>query len=183
MRFGRDSLIGWLSGWWQSSSREGNHIFFFFWDTLWLRYVRCGLVLISLAVCDVYCVQRTRTSSESPAAAADLHFRVLLLIGFFAVTHRWASSSQRWGNRRHRAAHICMLTFAMAPQVDLSLERLIAHAALEWLITRMFSHVRNEVGALAERLLANYADVWFLTWKEKRLTLLIYIKWENAKSI
>lgn len=50
---------------------------------------------------------------------------------------------------------------AMAAQIDLALERLVAEFALERLVARVFAHVRNQVGTLAKGLLANDACVRF----------------------
>lgn len=58
-----------------------------------------------------------------------------------------------------------MLAVPMAAQVDLALERLVAEAALEGLVAGVLAHVRDQVGALAERLLADDARVRFLAWR------------------
>lgn len=55
-----------------------------------------------------------------------------------------------------------MLTLPVPPQIDLPLERLVAEAALKGLITRVLTHVRDQVAALRERFAAHHAFVRFL---------------------
>lgn len=54
-----------------------------------------------------------------------------------------------------------MLAVAVPAQIDFALERLVAEAALERFVAGMLSHVRNQVGALAEGFVANDARVRF----------------------
>lgn len=51
----------------------------------------------------------------------------------------------------------------MTTQIDLALEGLFAEATGEWLVPGVFSHVGDQVGALAERLGANNTFVRLFT--------------------
>lgn len=59
-------------------------------------------------------------------------------------------------------AVVVVLTFAVATQIHLPLERLFAEAAGERLVARVFAHVGDEIRALAERLCADDALVGLL---------------------
>lgn len=69
-------------------------------------------------------------------------------------------------HRRVISAVVVVLTLAVPPQIDLTLEGLFAEAAGEGLVPGVLPHVRDQVGALAERLLADDAFVRLLTWGE-----------------
>lgn len=56
-----------------------------------------------------------------------------------------------------------MPALPMTPQIHLALEGLITEAAAEGLVARVFAHVRDQIGALAEGLQADGALVWLLT--------------------
>lgn len=51
----------------------------------------------------------------------------------------------------------------MATQVDLPLERFVAQAALEWLVTGVLTHVCDQIAALGERLATHHALMRLLT--------------------
>lgn len=51
----------------------------------------------------------------------------------------------------------------MTPQVDLPLERSSADLATEWLVSRMFTAVCDEVGGLTESFAADLTLVGFFT--------------------
>lgn len=65
--------------------------------------------------------------------------------------------------QRVLGAVVVVLTLAVPPQIDLALEGLFAEAAGEGLVPGVLPHVRDQVGALAERLLADDAFVGLLT--------------------
>ena len=48
-----------------------------------------------------------------------------------------------------------MLGLLVSPEVHLPLERLVAQFAGEWLVARVLPRVRDQVGALTERLAAH----------------------------
>lgn len=56
-----------------------------------------------------------------------------------------------------------MATLAMTTQIHFALERLIAEATSEGFVARVLTHVRDQVGALAEGLQADGAFVGLLT--------------------
>lgn len=58
-----------------------------------------------------------------------------------------------------------MLRLLVPPQVHLPLEAFAAHVAAERLVSRVLPAVRDEVGALAERLPTHLALVWLLACK------------------
>lgn len=58
-----------------------------------------------------------------------------------------------------------VLALSVPSQVDLSLEGLLAEAARERLVARVFSHVGYQVRALAEGFPADDAFVRLLSWK------------------
>ena len=55
-----------------------------------------------------------------------------------------------------------MLRLPVPPQVHLPLEPLLAHPASEGFVTGMLPHVGDQVGALAEGLAADHANVRLL---------------------
>ena len=55
-----------------------------------------------------------------------------------------------------------MLGLLVSPEVHLPLERLVAQFAGEWLVARVLPRVRDQVGALTERLAAHCALVGLL---------------------
>lgn len=61
-----------------------------------------------------------------------------------------------------------VLRLLVSPQIHLSLETFAAEVAAERFVSGVFPAVRNEVGALAERLPAHLAFVWLFTWKRKK---------------
>lgn len=61
-----------------------------------------------------------------------------------------------------------VLRLLVSPQIHLSLETFAAEVAAERFVSGVFPAVRNEVGALAERLPAHLAFVWLFTWKKKK---------------
>jgi hypothetical protein len=61
-----------------------------------------------------------------------------------------------------------VLTLAVPAQVDLTLEGLVAEAALERLVTRVLAHVRYQVAALGEGLATHHTLVWLLTYYQKQ---------------
>lgn len=75
------------------------------------------------------------------------------------------------GHRGRGAGDVVLLSgrgsgvhaLAVPAQVHLPLERPVAQAAWEWPVARVFAQVRDQVGRLAERLLAYHALVRFLT--------------------
>jgi len=75
------------------------------------------------------------------------------------------------GHRGRGAGDVVLLSgrgsgvraLAVPAQVHLPLERPVAQAAWEWPVASVFAQVRDQVGRLAERLLANHAFVRFLT--------------------
>lgn len=56
-----------------------------------------------------------------------------------------------------------VLGVAVAPQVHLALESLVAQSAREGLVTSVLAHMRYQIRTLAERLRAHHAFVRFLT--------------------
>lgn len=56
-----------------------------------------------------------------------------------------------------------MLALTVTTQIHLPLERLFAEAAGERLVSRVLSHVRDQVRTLAERFLADDAFVGLFT--------------------
>lgn len=108
---------------------------------------------------------RVTLSARATAAAGHLKFCVILLHLERLLTvadRRTAAGRHGRRHRRHGRTEVGVLALAVTPQVDFALERLVAHAALERLVAGMLAHVRYEIGALAERLLAHDAHVRFL---------------------
>ena len=65
--------------------------------------------------------------------------------------------------RQRQMSHRRMLTVAMSSQVHLALESFVAETTGERLVTRVFAHVSDQVGRLAEGLAANDALVRLLS--------------------
>jgi hypothetical protein len=60
----------------------------------------------------------------------------------------------------------------MSPQIHFALECLVTETTREGLVARVFPHVCDEVGRLAECFPAHYAFVGLLAWKQKIATKL-----------
>ncbi len=59
---------------------------------------------------------------------------------------------------------VLVLNVSVPLEVDLPLESLVAKVARERLVAGMLSHVGDEIGRLAEGLVAHHAHVGLLTW-------------------
>lgn len=66
-----------------------------------------------------------------------------------------------------------MLRFPMPSQIHLSLERFVAQTARKRLVTGVFTHVRNEIRRLAERLRTNHALVRFLACNKEIVVIVV----------
>lgn len=63
-------------------------------------------------------------------------------------------------------SHVRMLGLFVAAQIDLALEGLVAQFTGKRFVASVFSGMRNQVGALAERFAAHLTFVRFFAWKE-----------------
>jgi len=77
-------------------------------------------------------------------------------------------SGNRTNRRSMRRVQVCVLGLAMPPQIDLTLESSAAKLASEWLVTCMFSRVRDQVAALRERFAAYLTFMRFLACNRKK---------------
>ena len=68
-----------------------------------------------------------------------------------------------------------VLSLAVAAQVHLALERLVAQPTLERLVARVLAHVCYQVAALRERLTAHHTLVWLFTWDTSNKHTFIYL--------
>lgn len=77
---------------------------------------------------------------------------------------RWALAClEREWRRERQVGHGRVLAVPVPPQVDLALERLVAQAASERLVTGVLAHVGDEIRRLAERFAAHDALVRLLS--------------------
>lgn len=145
------------------------------------RLRRSSFTFLFLAVASSIwpdCLIRSKELLIAPISNRFVSIRRQIINHFLVAVslhHRRISTGQgilsgnRANRRSMRRAYVGVLSLAVPPQIDFTLESSAAELAGEWLETRVLSRVRDQVAALRERFAAYLTFVRFLACNRKKI--------------